>query len=65
MNRDIPEIILSYADYLSVIQEKASSTVYGYRLDVLLFMDYLKTKGKYQDLEFDENFIKLIELKDI
>ena len=65
MNREIPEIILSYENYLSVIQEKALSTVYGYKLDVLLFMDYLKTKEKYQDLELDENFIKLIELKDM
>jgi site-specific recombinase XerD len=65
MNREIPEIILSYKDYLSVIQEKASSTVYSYTIDIMLFMDYLKTKEKYQDLKIDEDFIKLIELKDL
>ena len=65
MNRETPEIILSYKDYLSVIQEKAKSTVYAYTIDIMLLMDYLKTKEKFQDLEVSENFIKLIELKDL
>lgn len=65
MNREIPEIILSYKDYLSVIQEKAKSTVYAYTIDIMLLIDYLKTKEKFQDLEVSEAFIKLIELKDL
>lgn len=65
MNREIPEIILSYKDYLSVIQEKAKSTVYAYTIDIMLLIDYLKTKEKFQDLEVSETFIKLIELKDL
>lgn len=65
MNREIPEIILSYKDYLSVIQEKAKSTVYAYTIDIMLLIDYLKTKEKFQDLEVSEGFIKLIELKDL
>lgn len=65
MNREIPEIILSYKDYLSVIQEKAKSTVYAYTIDIMLLIDYLKTKEKFQDLEISEEFIKLIDLKDL
>ena len=30
MNIEMPEIISRYEDYLTVIQEKASSTVYSY-----------------------------------
>lgn len=65
MKRVIPEIILSYEDYLLIIQEKARSTVYSYIVDIMLLMDYLKTKDKFKDLEIDESFIKLIELKDL
>lgn len=65
MNREIPEIILSYKDYLSVIQEKAKSTVYAYTIDIMLLIDYLKTKEKFQDIEVSEIFIKSIELKDL
>jgi len=65
MNREIPEIIQSYEDYLTIIQEKASSTAYVYTVDIMLFIDYLKTKDKYLDLEVDEHFIKLIDLKDL
>lgn len=65
MNKDLPEIIKSYEDYLSVIQEKASSTVYSYIVDIMMFIDYLKTKDQYQDLDIDKNFIKLIDLQDL
>ena len=65
MNREIPEIISSYEDYLNIIQEKASSTVYGYTIDIMLLIDYLTTKDKYQGLEVSEKFIKLIDLKDL
>ena len=65
MNTKIPEIISSYLDYLIIIQEKATSTVYAYIIDIMLFVDYLKTKDKYQGRKVDEDFIKLIELKDL
>lgn len=65
MNREIPEIILSYENYLTIIREKAKSTVYAYKLDIMLLMDYLQTKEKYQGYKIDEDFIKLIELKDL
>ena len=65
MNREIPEIISSYEDYLTIIQEKALSTTYVYTIDIMLLMDYLKTKDKYQGLEVSEDFIKLIDLKDL
>ncbi|WP_026887566.1 tyrosine-type recombinase/integrase [Clostridium beijerinckii] len=65
MNRDLPEIIKSYKDYLNIIQEKASSTVYCYIVDIMLLINYLKTKDKYQNLEIDKSFIELIELHDL
>lgn len=65
MNKDLPEIIKSYEDYLNIIQEKASSTVYSYIVDIMLLMDYLKTKEKFHHLNIDENFIRLIDLKDL
>lgn len=65
MNKEIPKIILRYEDYLTIIQEKAFSTIYGYKRDIMLLMDYLKTKDKYQNIEIDENFIKSIELNDL
>jgi len=65
MKRLIPDIIQSYADYLNVIQEKAPGTAYVYTVDVMLLIDYLKTKDKYLGLEVDENFIKRIELRDL
>lgn len=65
MKREIPEIIENFEDYLMIIQEKASSTVYSYITDIMLLMNYLKTKERFQALEIDEEFIKLIELKDL
>lgn len=65
MNKDLPEIIKSYEDYLNIIQEKASSTVYCYIVDIMLLINYLKTKDKYQNLEIDKSFIELIELQDL
>lgn len=65
MNRNLPEIIKSYEDYLSVIQEKASSTVYSYIVDIMMLINYLKTKDKYQDLKIDERFMNLIDLQDL
>jgi len=65
MKKQVPEIISSYEDYLMIIQEKAASTVYSYIIDIMLLIDYLRTKDKYQGLKVDENFINLIELKDL
>lgn len=65
MKREIPEIIMGYEDYLMIIQEKSVNTVYGYLIDIMLLVDYLKTKDKYRDLAIDINFIKLIELSDL
>lgn len=65
MNKDLPEIIKSYEDYLNIIQEKASSTVYCYIVDIMLLINYLKTKDKYKNLEIDKSFIELIDLQDL
>ena len=65
MNKELPEIIKSYEDYLMIIQEKASSTVYSYITDIMMLMNYLKTKDDFKGLKIDESFIKLIELKDL
>jgi site-specific recombinase XerD len=65
MKRDIPEILVGYEDYMTIIQEKSPNTVYSYLIDLMLLMDYLKTNEKYQDLKIDESFIESIELQDI
>lgn len=65
MKRQIPELIMGYEDYMMIIQEKSAGTVYSYITDIMLLMNYLRTKDKYQDLQIDESFIKLIELQDL
>lgn len=65
MKRKIPEILVGYEDYMMIIQEKSPNTVYSYLTDLMLLLDYLKTKEKYHGLKIDECFIKLIELQDL
>ncbi|MCE5222033.1 MAG: tyrosine-type recombinase/integrase [Clostridium sp.] len=65
MNKEIPEIVKSYLDYLTVIQGRAKSTTYAYKLDIMLLVDFFKSKDKFKDREFDENFIKIIDLNDL
>lgn len=65
MNKEIPEIVKSYLDYLTVIQGRAKSTTYAYKLDLMLLVDFFKSKDKFKDREFDENFIKIIDLNDL
>ena len=65
MNKDIPEIVKSYLDYLTVIKGRAKSTTYAYKIDLMLLVDFLKTKDKFKDMEFDKSFIKEIELNDL
>lgn len=65
MKKKLPEILVAYEDYLMIIQEKSPNTVYSYLTDLMLLMDYLKTKEKYQGLEIDKSFIKSIELSDL
>lgn len=65
MNRKTPELVKSYLDYLTIIQGRAKSTTYAYKLDLMLLVDFLKTKDKFKDMEFDNNFIKEIDLNDL
>jgi integrase/recombinase XerD len=65
MNKETPDIVKSYLDYLTVIKGRAKSTTYAYKLDLMLLLDFFKTKDKFKDMEFNENFIKEIELKDL
>jgi len=65
MNKDIPEIVKNYLNYLTVIQGRAKSTTYSYKLDLMLLVDFLKTKDKFKDIQIDRNFIKEIELNDL
>ena len=65
MNKDIPKIVKSYLDYLTVIKGRAKSTTYSYKIDLMLLVDFFKTKDKFKDMKFDKNFIKEIELNDL
>lgn len=59
------KILDDYETYLSIIQEKSIQTIKGYILDIEIFIEYLKEQDKFKNLDFDENFIKEIELSDI
>ena len=65
MNKEKPEIVKNYLDYLTVIKGRAKSTIYAYKLDLMLLVDFFKTKDKFKDIKFDKNFIKEIELNDL
>lgn len=65
MNNEIPKIIENYLNYLTVIQGRAKSTIYAYKLDLILLIDFLKTKDKFKDIEVDERFIRIIDLQDL
>ena len=65
MNRDLPDIIRDYEDYLIIIQEKAESTVKSYIGDLMLFINFLKTKNNFKNIPVDNVFINKIELHDI
>ena len=58
MKRKIPEILVGYEDYMMIIQEKSPNTVYSYLTDLMLLLDYLKTKEKYHGLKMDEHLEK-------
>jgi site-specific recombinase XerD len=65
MNKETAGIIKGYLDYLTVIKGRAKSTTYSYKIDLMLLVDFFKTKDKFKDMEFDKNFIKEIELNDL
>ena len=65
MTEDLPVVIKEYEDYLIIIQEKTENTVKAYLCDIMLFINFLKTKEKFKDMDVDETFINIIELKDI
>lgn len=65
MTEDLPELIREYEDYLLIIQEKTENTVKAYLCDIMLFINFLKTKDKFKDMSVDKAFINIIELADI
>lgn len=65
MNKETPGIVKGYLDYLTVIKGRAKSTTYSYKIDLMLLVDFFKTKDKFKDMKFNEDFIKEIELKDL
>lgn len=65
MKKEVPEIVKNYLDYLTVIQGRANSTIYAYKLDLMLMINFFKTKDKFKEIEDQEEFIRLVELKDL
>lgn len=65
MNNKIPKIIQNYFNYLTIIQGRSSNTIYSYKLDLMLFFNFLKSEDKFKDLDIDENFMKIITLEDL
>lgn len=59
------DILDEYENYLSIIQEKSNQTIKGYMMDIELFIEYLKGTDKFENMEFNEEFIQSIELSHI
>jgi integrase/recombinase XerD len=72
---DAPECLREFLNYLSVIRGKSSNTVDGYKIDLSLFLRFLKMyKGLYpRDINFNDiiitdindDFIRNIKLPDL
>ncbi|AOR25063.1 tyrosine recombinase XerC [Clostridium taeniosporum] len=69
MNCNIPKILKNYLDYLSTIQERANSTVKGYKLDLIMLFKFLKNEDNMDNnidiSDIDKEFIRNIELEDL
>lgn len=65
MNQDIPKILKNYLEYLSTIQERSSSTVDGYKLDLIMMFNFLKNNAHVDISDIDKEFIRNIELEDL
>lgn len=73
---DLPTMVIDFLNYLETIKGKSLNTVTGYKIDLQIFLKFMKVhKGCKidDDLEFeeipindiDENFIKEIKLTDL
>lgn len=70
----IPERLIEFLNYLSVIKGRSTNTVAGYKIEITLFFRFLKLyKGlcakniEFEDIiinDIDDNFIKNIKLSD-
>ncbi len=65
MNNNIPKILQNYFNYLTIIQGRSNNTIYSYKLDLMLFFNFLKSEDKFKYLDIDENFMKIITLEDL
>lgn len=65
MNQDIPKILKNYLEYLSTIQERSSSTVDGYKLDLIMMFNFLKNNAHVDISDIDKEFIRNIKLEDL
>lgn len=63
--KDVPGIIKEYLNYLEVIQEMSRGTVYLYKINLKIFVEFLKTTDKFKDKDFNEDLIREIELNDL
>ena len=61
----IPEIVENYLNYLTVFQGRSNGTIYAYKLDVMLLLNFLKTRDKFIDMDINEEFIRSINLNDM
>ena len=73
---DLPILVTDFLNYLETIKGKSLNTVIGYKIDLQLFLRFMKIYKGYSidnNLEFeeipindiDENFIKNIKLTDL
>lgn len=61
----LDKIFNQYFNYLEIIKERSSRTIYVYKSNLEMFFNFLKSEDKFKDKDFDEELIKDINLDDV
>lgn len=75
-NDDLPECLVDFLNYLETIKSKSQNTIYGYKIDIMLFFRFLylyrekvdQDKVDFDDIkvnDIDDDFIRSIKLRDL
>ena len=75
-NDDLPECLVDFLNYLETIKSKSQNTIYGYKIDIMLFFRFLyvyrgkvdQDKVDFDDIkvnDIDDDFMRSIKLRDL
>lgn len=75
-NDDLPECLVDFLNYLETIKSKSQNTIYGYRIDIMLFFRFMyiyrgkvdQDKVDFDDIkvnDIDDAFMRSIKLRDL